>query len=321
MKNANGYGTVIKLQGNRRKPYACRKTVGWTEKGYPKYKYISYHRTRREAVQALAEYNKNPYSIDKITFAEAFERFIEHKEGTVKRISDMKSLHKKYMSPLDGFYMPDFSIGTVQAYFDSLETTKSTLDRIKHLLGQVIDYCVKRELMPLSAKDITRMVDLTPKQKTKSVHRAVFTRQDIEWLWNHKDAETPHIILFYIYTGIRSAEIHSIEWHEDYIKVMESKTDAGIRDVPLSDKAKSLLPLPPVPGYKTLWKRMKALSANLGTRHNVHDCRHTFISLLTEAGVDARIIKKIVGHTAQDVTEDVYTHISLEAMREAVNKI
>ena len=102
---------------------------------------------------------------------------------------------------------------------------------------------------------------------------------------------------------------------------MESKTDAGIRDVPLSDKAKSLLPLPPVPGYKTFWKRMHKLSADLGAKHNAHDCRHTFISLLTEAGVDARVIKKIVGHISDDVTEDVYTHISLEAMQEAVNKI
>ena len=30
MKLPNGYGGVIKLSGNRRKPYAARITVGWT---------------------------------------------------------------------------------------------------------------------------------------------------------------------------------------------------------------------------------------------------------------------------------------------------
>lgn len=323
MKNPNGYGTIIKLSGNRRRPYACRKTVGFnSDTGYPIYKYISYHKTRREAVQALSEYNKNPYSLEKITFSEAFERYISHKKGTVKRIKDIKSLHSKYMADyFDNMVMSDITLGTVQAYFDTLETTQSTLVRIKSVLSQVIDYCAKRELMPLSAKEITKIIDMTPKKETKTVSREVFTRPEIEWLWDHKDGETPHIILFYIYTGIRYDEIHHAEWHENYIRVTEAKTSAGVRDVPLSDKAKSLLPLPVVPEYKTLWKRMRRISLDIGSKHNVHDCRHTFISLLTEAGVDARIIKKIVGHTTTDVTEDVYTHISLEAMLEAVNKI
>ena len=321
MKNPNGYGTIIKLSGNRRRPYACRKTMGFNDNGYPIYKYISYHKTRREAVQALAEYNKNPYSLDKITFAQAFDRYITYKEGSVKRISDIISLHRNYMAPLDNVYMADMSLGNIQAYFDSLETTKSTLDRVKNVLGQVIDYCVKRELMPLSSKEIVKMIDLTPKKQTRTVSRDVFSRDAVAWLWDHKEAETPHILLFYIYTGIRYDEIHHIEWYDDYMKVKEAKTDAGIRDVPLSDKAKSLLPLPAVPDYKTLWKRMKRISLELGEKHNVHDCRHTFISLLTEAGIDPRIIKKIVGHVAADVTEDIYTHISLETMLEAVNKI
>ena len=35
MKNPNGYGTVVKLSGNRRKPYAVRKTIGFNEKVIP----------------------------------------------------------------------------------------------------------------------------------------------------------------------------------------------------------------------------------------------------------------------------------------------
>ena len=46
-----------------------------------------------------------------------------------------------------------------------------------------------------------------------------------------------------------------------------------------------------------------------------------FTDLLTEAGVDERIIKKIVGHKGQGVTETVYTHIELPFKLEAINKI
>ena len=78
MKNANGYGSVVKLSGNRRKPWACRKTVGFkcneeTRKSYPVYKYISYHSTRKEAVLALAEYNKSPYMLNDYTFKEVYD--------------------------------------------------------------------------------------------------------------------------------------------------------------------------------------------------------------------------------------------------------
>jgi site-specific recombinase XerD len=42
--------------------------------------------------------------------------------------------------------------------------------------------------------------------------------------------------------------------------------------------------------------------------------------MLTEKGVDVRVIKAIVGHKMDDVTA-IYTHISLDTMLEAVNKL
>ena len=56
----------------------------------------------------------------------------------------------------------------------------------------------------------------------------------------------------------------------------------------------------------------------LNMEHKPHDTRHTCVSLLTEAGVDERIIKKIVGHKGKSVTETVYTHLDLEIKLEAM---
>lgn len=35
MKLSNGYGSVVKPSGNRRKPYMARLTDGFNEKGHP----------------------------------------------------------------------------------------------------------------------------------------------------------------------------------------------------------------------------------------------------------------------------------------------
>ena len=63
MKNPNGYGSVIKLGGKRRKPFGARITIGYNDKGKQIFKYIGYFENRKAAMQALAEYNINPYDV------------------------------------------------------------------------------------------------------------------------------------------------------------------------------------------------------------------------------------------------------------------
>ena len=43
MRRGNGDGSIFKLKGRRRRPYAVRVTVGWTDDGKQKYKYIGYY--------------------------------------------------------------------------------------------------------------------------------------------------------------------------------------------------------------------------------------------------------------------------------------
>lgn len=64
MKNPNGYGTVVKLSGKRRKPWAVRKTAGFNEKGHPVYINIGYAETKEAGMIMLAEYNKSPWDIE-----------------------------------------------------------------------------------------------------------------------------------------------------------------------------------------------------------------------------------------------------------------
>ena len=67
MRLPNGYGSVYKLSGNRRKPYIARRTIGWDDNGKQLYANIGYYRTRAEALQALAAFNDNPYDFPRYT--------------------------------------------------------------------------------------------------------------------------------------------------------------------------------------------------------------------------------------------------------------
>jgi len=131
----------------------------------------------------------------------------------------------------------------------------------------------------------------------------------------------------------------NVHLSEQYFDVIDSKTENGIRKVPIADK---LLPF-----YKGWYedgsdceyllhtedgKHFKyrnyydsyfnPLMENLKINRTPHCCRHTCISMLATAGVDQTIIKKIVGHSgAMTLTEKVYTHFDIKELVDAINKI
>ena len=83
MKLPNGYGSVTKLSGNRRKPYVARISSDPVYddkiKGYkPKRTVLGYYPSKKEALNALAEYNMNPFNLDQnnITFREVYGKRI-----------------------------------------------------------------------------------------------------------------------------------------------------------------------------------------------------------------------------------------------------
>lgn len=58
MRLPNGFGSVIHLSGNRRRPFLARKTVGYNDLGRQIYYNLGYFTTREEAIHALSDYNR-----------------------------------------------------------------------------------------------------------------------------------------------------------------------------------------------------------------------------------------------------------------------
>ena len=319
MRRPNGSGHVTKLSGNRRKPYAIRKIVGWSDQKTPQYKYMSYHKTKREAEQALNKFMEDPYTLGKYTLKDVYEEWYALQTNKAENTlinyrsswNHLKPLHDVKIQMIDRFVL--------QKYLDETELTENALRRIRDLLRQLFDRGVKRGILPLSAPLIVQSAEYRPKKEARQNTHSVLSQEEIKYLWDHKDNEMVKIILVYVYTGLRFSELKKLTAkcvHEDYIEIKGAKTEAGNRIVPLSDKVKSLLPIAEVPSHTTYITYFQKILPN----HTPHDTRHTFMTLMAEAEVDNRIIKAIVGHAPTDVTGQ-YTHFSLETLIEAVNKI
>lgn len=321
MRRANGMGTIIKLTGNRRKPWAIRRVVGWTETGKRLIKYQGYYKTRREAEKALNEFNNDPYTISRKTFSDVYKEWYALKEKE-KADGTLKGYRICYghLSALHDMRIQEIDRNTLMRVYDEMQVNKTAFRKVTQLVNMVFDHAVKRGILPLNARYINKAIVLPSKQEKRRKSRTVFTKDEINKLWEIKDVnEYAKIILVYLYTGLRFSELYKLDpedCHADYIEVKNAKTAAGNRIVPLSDKVKSLLPIIKVPSRNALDRHLKKIFPD----HLIHETRHTFITMLTETGADPRIIKAIVGHATNDVT-DVYTHISLGAMLDAVNKL
>lgn len=318
MKRKNGDGTVVKMTGNRRKPWACRKVIGWKEDGRPILKYISYHKTKREAENALKRYNDDPYTLSNMTLDDLYKEWYAIQENE-KAPETLRNYDIRYghLKPIHDIKVTDITPFVLEGLYKTLDITKNTLNNVQTLVNLLIKYAVKRHYLPVAALNYSKAINLPAKDVKRLKPRTVISKEEIDMLWGMTDNEYAKVILFYIYTGLRYAELRDLDpkdYHGNYIEIKDSKTPAGVRVVPICDKLQRILPIVPVPNHTTFYRYFKQILPN----HTIHETRHTFASMLADKGVDVRVIKSIVGHKQDDVTAR-YTHISLDVKLQAVN--
>lgn len=341
MRNPNGYGSVYKLSGNRRRPWIVRLTDGWTDEGKQIYKILGYYKTRKEAQIALAEYHNNPYDVDlrKLTFSEVFERWAE--EHFPKISQSKKNAYNTVFNQSEAIHdVPISQIKTMhlQALInEKAHLRASTLGHHKSTYSQVFKYAIKHEI---ATKNYAEFIDIpnTVKQKQKQV----FTRDEIDTLFAYHEAGVPDvdIVLILIFTGFRIMELLKMKKEQvflaDRYMIGGSKTESGIdRVVPISRKIQPMIEarmsgeseylFPSPKGCAQIYQNFRPnvwipLMEKLGMKHTAHDTRHTFISLMTDAGVEKIITQRIAGHSNKDVT-DHYTHLEIRRLIEAIDKI
>ncbi len=137
---------------------------------------------------------------------------------------------------------------------------------------------------------------------------------------------------------MRRGEILKQDWCDiDFarrvISVTHSKTaDGEHREIPLTSRLFELLSKSrqrqglvftfndnPINRIKTAWKG--AITRAKVQHYRFKDLRSTFNSRLIEAGVIKDVRKELMGHSRNEDTNDLYSHIELPLLREAIRKL
>ena len=203
-------------------------------------------------------------------------------------------------------------------------------------------YAIKNEICKEDYSKSVDLIEFSNKNPNSKKH-VRFASDELLELWNYKDDKYYQVILMLIYTGLRISELlnlrkEDVHLDEQYFEVKKSKTDNGIRIVPIADK---ILPffinwmnhsnidylLCTEDQKQFLYRNyydsyFKPIMDSHRFEHRPHDTRHTCASLMAEAFIDERIVKKILGHAHNmSLTEKVYTHYEIKTLVEAINKI
>lgn len=340
MRRPNGNGSITKLKGNRRKPYAVRITKYWDENGKQIKKLIGYYATQKDANKALADYLDTPYDLElsNILFKDIYDRWSKLKYPKVSH-SAILGYQSAYdnVEKLHNMKIKDIKARHLQEAMDSCSKGQGTKKKIKYLLGQMFAYAMQNDII---SKDYSKFVDIG--KDTSESKREPFSNKEIETLWKYlDDVEFIDTILIMIYSGFRIGELLELKIENIDLanKTMTGgiKTEAGKnRLVPIHPKILPLIEKRYNKNQKYLiinfkGKQMKydnyykekflPIMEQLNMKHRPHDCRHTFATLLSNANANATAIKKMIGHESYITTEKIYTHKDIEELRKNVELI
>lgn len=342
MRLPNGFGSVHKLSGNRRKPYRVRITVGWENtkdiNKKQKYKTIGYFATKEEGLIALADFNKNPCDIhfSNITFKEVYSLWSnEHFENITPSSKRIWIAAYKHSSSLYNKKFRSLKVTDLEMAIHSADVGTATKFRMKCLYNMLYKYAIKHDIID---KNYATYCE-TP-QVVTTLKRVPFSDEEINILWQNFDMPFVDMILVNIYSGLRPSELVELQTKNvDLCKRMiigGMKTDAGRdRCIPIHDRIYFIIKNKMELGNERVFLDENQESLNyfsyrlrfikvmkkLNMFHRPHDARHTFITKAKHAEMNEYILKKIVGHKISDITESVYTHRDFNELYVEINKI
>ena len=351
MRLPPGMGSVHHINDgkNRRKPYRARVPSHVdlnveTGKATQKYITIGYFETEIEAIEALMEYRKNPYTFEAstATFSDVFEMWKTRKYQDISKSA--KSVYDaayKNSEKLHNMRMKDIRAAHMDDIMQNIPYGFQVQAKLKTFWGQLFKYAMENDIIQKNYSEFVKIRD-----KDEGTKRSAIPPEHRAKLWaaaddGNTDAE---LALIYLYTGMRPSELLEVKKENvdlsTRIMIGGMKTEAGKdRHIPIH---KSILPfisrLMQTEGEYLVMRCDKGKPQKMAyTRFNMyhwkplmeylkmeeytpHYGRHTCATMLREAGVQEDIRKLILGHASGDIT-DRYTHIPDAMLVESIDMI
>lgn len=352
MRLPAGAGSVHKIGGDRqrRKPWRARvqshvELDAATGRVTRKYVTVGYFATEIEAINALMEYRKNPFTLEasSATFEDVVEMWRKKKypDLSPKSQAAYNSAHKN-CEAIHHMKIRDIRTIHLEDVMLNLQGGFGVQSRLKTYWGQIFNYALEHDIIQKNYAEFVKTKD-----KDAGTTRSDIPPEDRAKMWAAARAgdHGAQYMLIYIYTGMRASELLEVRKSdvdlENRIMVGGLKTAAGRdRRIPIH---KSILPfierLMQTDGeYLIMWATKKGelrkyaytyflnsvwnpTMERLGlSDYTPHWTRHTCATLLREAKVEEDLRKLILGHKNADIT-DRYTHIKDPMLLEAIDLI
>ncbi len=282
---------------------------------------------------ALAEYNKEPWDVDgnKITLKEHFNNWCEIKVPRMGKSSQatLKAAYK-YTKPLWNMKYKDIKSFHMQECIDNCEKSYAVKAQIKNLFVHLDNFALEIDLIN---KSYSQLVSVESPPESDKIP---FSQEEIETVWKYKDEPWVDTVLMFLYSGFRISELLDMSCGninlEERTFTGGTKTKAGKgRVVPIHPEIFPFVEARYKEGneylitmngkkiitqtYRNYWNKMME---NMGMNHTPHECRHTFRSRLDSAGANKKCIDLLMGHKSKEVGERVYTHKTLDELRETI---
>lgn len=252
------------------------------------------------------------------------------------------------------------SVGKLKAAFTGARLSDISAERIEGYKESRLSEGVEPATINHDLRVLRRMMRLA--ERKRLISRNPFVEVDF---LKQRHVRTPHIVTFeeeekilavapafvralvvlILETGMRSHREalvlmwEAIDFANDSIRVRESKTRAGIRNIPLSARCKVELlrwsdmfgpefspfvfpnvrtPTQPLRDIRHSWE--KTLRDARLPRFVLYNLRHTFASRLSAAGVSDLFVAQMIGHSSPSILQ-TYAKAIDEYRRDAVRKL
>ncbi|RRD40382.1 site-specific integrase [Leptotrichia sp. OH3620_COT-345] len=337
MRNANGTGSVYKRKEKSRKPWIVREPARLINGKY-KRPIIGSYRTQKEAQEMLREYNSRNLNIEysELKLVDLFNKWkiskhaksIKTEETFNRYCRDFTVIFEEILE--DSFISLDYSDYQNRLNNYPKNKGRTALTVLKSIYVEAMKQRIVKENISLYLESSDQII--------RTVDRVIFKDEFVRMLWeNYECTNNIYVamVLLLFYTGMRSVDLFRIENENINLKekylITGSKTEAGInRRIPIhnlvlpivkkymSEKRKMFFE----DDYGTLKNRFNNILKEYDVEGNLHSIRHTFITKMRRIkDVPASKVKNIVGHKVKDITDGIYTHWSIEELRDVINKL
>lgn len=333
----NGYGSIRKMGGKRRKPFGAFPPVTeYKDNGTAiTPQALGYFETYNQAYECLMKFNGGIISAKSPTFEEVYKEFFEDKYVKNKKRTYSKSSVNSTNSAfnnlklLHNVQIKEIKLAQMQDVIDNCPLKHSSVEIMVMLLKQVFTYALQHDYIQ---KNYAEFVKINiPDDDEKGVP---FTEEELKVLYANKDNVNVQIVLIMILSGMRISELENIEIHKEERYMLGGlKTRAGKdRIIPIHKELLPFIDTLQAPFrantfrdsiFYPLLEELGILRTADGVKHTPHDCRHTFSWLADKYNMDTLSKHLIMGHSLKElgIEGSIYGHRTKEELIVQIDQI